>query len=79
MSNNYTNTMRYAVRTIKNPTSIPLDVIQQPDGLELRVSNTQAFKALSLTDRMNFISYIHTIADYMTAEGAKVYVTGAQI
>jgi hypothetical protein len=71
--------MRYAVRTVKNPTSIPLDVIQQKDGLELRVSNTAAFKALPLTDRMNFISYIHTLADYMTSEGAKVYVTGTQI
>jgi hypothetical protein len=71
--------MRYAVRTIKNPTHIPLDVIQQKDGLELRVSNPQAYKALSLKARMSYISYIHTVADYMTSEGAKVYVTGTQI
>lgn len=77
--NDYTNKMRYAVRTIKNPTAIPVDVVQHTDALELRVSSPEAFKRLPVKDRMNFISYLHTMADYITSEGSRVYVTGAEI
>jgi pyruvate kinase len=75
----YTNKMRYAIRTVKNPTRIPVDVLQHTDGIELRVSSTQDFKRLAIKDRMNFISYLHTMADYISSEGARVYVTGAEV
>ena len=77
--NDYTNKMRYAVRTLKNPTAIPVDVVQHKDAIELRVSSPQAFNRLPVKDRMNFISYLHTMADYIGSEGSRVYVTGAQI
>jgi len=77
--NDYTNTMRYAVRTIKNPTAIPVDVVQHTDAIELRVSNSDAFRKLPIKDRMNFISYLHTMADYIGSEGSRVYVTGAEV
>jgi hypothetical protein len=71
--------MRYAIRTIKNPTAIPVDVVQHKDAIELRVSSPQAFKMLPIKDRMNFISYLHTMADYIGSEGSRVYVTGAEV
>jgi len=77
--NDYTNRMRYAIRTIKNPTAIPVDVVQHKDAIELRVSSSEAFKRLAIKDRMNFISYLHTMADYIGAEGSRVYVTGAEV
>ena len=77
--NNYTNKMRYAVRTIKNPTSIPVDVVQHADAIELRVASSDSFKRLPVKDKMNFVSYLHTMADYISSEGARVYVTGAEI
>ncbi len=75
----YTNKMRYAVRTLKNPSPIPVDVVQHTDAIELRVASPEAFKRLAIKDRMNFISYLHTMADYISSEGARVYVTGAEV
>lgn len=74
--NNYTNTMRMAVRTIKNPTPIPVDVVQHSDSLELRVASEEMFNNLTVADKMNFLSYLHTLSDYMSSEGATVYVSG---
>lgn len=76
--NNYTNKMRMAVRSIKNPTSIPVDVVQHKDSLELQVSSREQFNRLPVASRMNFISYLHTLADYIGSEGATVYVTGVE-
>lgn len=77
--NDYTNRMRMAVRTVKNPSPIPVDVIQHSDAIELRVSSSDAFKRLSFKERMSYISYLHTLADYIGSEGARVYVTGAEV
>lgn len=77
--NDYTNKMRYALRTLKNPTTIPVDVVQHTDAIELRVAGSDAFDRLPVKDRMNFISYLHTMADYISSEGARVYVTGAKV
>ncbi len=77
--NDYTNKMRYAVRTLKNPTAIPVDVVQHTDAIELRVASSDAFSRLSIKDKMNFISYLHTMADYISSEGGRVYVTGAEV
>jgi len=74
--NNYTNTMRMAVRTIKNPTSIPIDVVQHTNSLELRVASEELFNSLPMAEKMNFLSYLHTLSDYMSSEGASVYVSG---
>jgi hypothetical protein len=71
--------MRYALRTLKNPTAIPVDVVQHTDAIELRVASAEAFKRLAIKDRMNFISYLHTMADYIGSEGTRVYVTGAEV
>lgn len=76
--NDYTNKMRMAVRTIKNPTSIPVDVVQHKDALELRVASREEFNRLPMGSKMNFISYLHTLADYIGSEGARVYVTGVE-
>lgn len=77
--NDYTNKMRYAIRTLKNPTGIPVDVVQHTEAIELRVASPEAFGRLAIKDRMNFISYLHTMADYIGSEGSRVYVTGAEI
>ena len=76
--NDYTNKMRMAVRTLKNPTSIPVDVVQHNDALELRVASRDDFNKLPMASKMNFISYLHTLADYIGSEGARVYVTGVE-
>lgn len=76
--NDYTNKMRMAVRTIKNPTSIPVDVVQHKDSLELRVASREDFNRLPVGSRMNFIAYLHTLADYIGSEGARVYVSGVE-
>lgn len=76
--NDYTNKMRMAVRTLKNPTSIPVDVVQHKDALELRVSSRDEFNKLPMSSKMNFISYLHTLADYIGSEGSRVYVTGVE-
>lgn len=76
---NYTNKMRYAIRTLKNPTPIAVDVVQHNDAIELRVSSPQDFTRLAIKDRMNFMSYLHTMADYISSEGVSVYVTGAEV
>lgn len=76
--NDYTNRMRMAVRTLKNPTAIPVDVVQHKDALELRVSSREEFNKLPMASKMNFISYLHTLADYIGSEGSTVYVTGVE-
>jgi hypothetical protein len=76
--NDYTNKMRMAVRTLKNPTPIPVDVVQHKDYIELRVASSQNFSKLPLKSRMNFISYLNTMADYISSEGSRVYVTGIE-
>jgi len=76
--NQYTNKMRMAVRTLKNPTAIPVDVVQHKDYIELRVASSKDFSRLALKSKMNFISYLNAMADYIASEGSVVYVTGIE-
>lgn len=77
MSNNYTNTMRRGIRTLKNPTSIPVDVVQQKDYLELRV-DAQKFQRLPIKSKMNFLAYVNAVADIIESEGSRAMISGIE-
>lgn len=78
MSNNYTNTMRRGIRTLKNPTPIPVDVVQQKEYIELRVDPAK-FERLPIKSRMNFIAYVNAIADIIETEGSRAMISGIKV
>jgi hypothetical protein len=77
--NEYTNRMRGAMRTLRNPTPIPVDIVQQKDHIELRVDSKGAFDRLPLASRMNFIAYLNALADIIQSEGSRANITGIRI
>jgi len=78
MSNNYTNTMRRGIRTLQNPTPIPVDIVQQKDYIELRV-DPKKFERLPIKSKMNFIAYVNAIADIIDSEGSKAMISGIKV
>jgi hypothetical protein len=78
MSNRYTNTMRRGIRTLKNPTAIPVDIVQQKEYIELRVDPVK-FERLAIKTRMNFIAYVNAIADIIESEGSRAMISGIKV
>jgi hypothetical protein len=70
--------MRRGVRSLKNPTSIPVDIVQQKEYVELRV-NPSSFQKLPIKSRMNFIGYLNEIADIIESEGSRAMISGVKI
>lgn len=77
--NNYTNQMRLAIRTLKNPSPIPVYIVQQKDGIEIRVDHKGVFDRMTPANRLNFISYLKDVTDIIESEGSVAYVTGIKI
>jgi len=77
--NQYTNKMRMALRTLKNPTPIPVYIVQHKDHIALRVDHKGVFDRLPLGSRMNFIAYLNSMADIIQAEGSRANITGIRI
>jgi hypothetical protein len=78
VSNKYTNRMRYALRTLKNPTPLDVSVVQQKDFIELRVDPV-LFKRLGTKAKLNFISYLNDMVNIVESEGSSAVVTGVSL
>jgi hypothetical protein len=70
--------MRRGIRTLQNPTPIPVDIVQQKDYIELRV-DPKKFERLPIKSKMNFIAYVNAIADIIDSEGSKAMISGIKV
>jgi hypothetical protein len=65
----YDNAIRAALRTIKNPTAIPIDVEQLPNGdIKLHV-DPKSVKQLPRMRRLAFASYLKDLLDIIQVHG----------
>jgi hypothetical protein len=64
----YDNAVRYAVRTVKNPTGIGVDVVQYKDHVALRVKDTDMAK-LSSVQKVRFLSYVAELSSIIETHG----------
>jgi len=76
----YDNAVRHAVRTVKNPTNIPVYIEQQPDGDILLHVDHDSARALPKAQRANFLAYIRDVINIIEVHGgvnASVDMRGA--
>lgn len=64
----YTNDMRHAVRAIKNPTPLPIDVAQQGDKIRLLVSRS-GFAQLNPKQQSDFRAYTKQVVSVLELGG----------
>lgn len=70
--------MRRGIRTLNNPTHLPVDIVKQKDFLELRVDPSR-FDRLSIKSRIDFIAYVNSIADIIESEGSRAMISGIKV
>lgn len=73
MSNVYTNKMRYAIRTLKNPAPIDVFIKQHEEYIELAIDK-QEFDKLPTSKRLDFMAYVYDMQNVLESEGATVRV-----
>jgi len=78
MTVNYTNKMRTAVRTIKNPTSVPVDIALLDTHIELRVDSNK-FNKLGMYRKLSFMAYLNDLCDIIKSEGTDAFVVGIDL
>lgn len=65
----YDNGLRFALRTVKNPTAIPVDVAELPGGdIQLRV-NHSSVKQLPKLERAMFAGYLRDLVNIIQTHG----------
>lgn len=74
MSNAYSNHTRYAIRTLKNPTSLDVFVIRRDDHIELRVA--KGYDKLPINLQLQFAGYLRDMINIIEEGGASVNITG---
>jgi len=65
----YDNAIRYAVRTLKNPTAIPVDVAELPNGEVLLHVDHAAAKRLPKLQRASFAAYLNDLVNIIEEHG----------
>jgi hypothetical protein len=78
LSNNYTNHMRMAIRTLKNPTPLAVDIVKQQEFIELRV-DAGKFQKLNMKSKMSFLSYLNAIVNIIESGGSRAAISGIDI
>jgi len=74
----YTNRMRLALRTLKNPTPIPVDIAQHDDRIELQV-DPELVERLPMKKRLDFFAYLNSMRDIVESEGSPCSIKGIRI
>jgi hypothetical protein len=64
----YDNAVRYAVRTLRNPTKVGVDVVQYKDHIALRVNNDEV-ERLETPVKLSFLAYVAELATIIEEHG----------